>query len=148
VGTRSAEAAGEVNEETYFIGHSMGCQTIARYLEGLPEGQKVGGAIFVAGFFTRLTNLEQGEEDVETIRSVEKEWLTTPLDLTKVSSHLPKSVAIFSDNDLWVPLDNQDAFRDELSSEIIVEHEKGHFTERDGVTELPVVLERFLDLSK
>src|SRR3972149_1809387 len=44
-----AEVVGVPDEQTYLIGHSMGCQTIARYLESLPEGVRVGGAIFVAG---------------------------------------------------------------------------------------------------
>ena len=52
-----AEVVGEIDENTYFVGYSMGCQTIARYLETLPEGVKVGGAVFVAGFFKRLTGL-------------------------------------------------------------------------------------------
>ena len=43
-----AEAVGTPDENTYFVGHSMGCQTIARYLETLPEGAKVGGAVFGA----------------------------------------------------------------------------------------------------
>src|SRR3989338_169649 len=46
-----AETVGVPDEETYFVGHSMGCQTIARYLESLPAEIKIGGAIFVAGFF-------------------------------------------------------------------------------------------------
>src|SRR3989344_6946533 len=46
-----AQVVGVADEETYFVGHSMGCQAIARYLESLPEGVKIGGAVFVAGFF-------------------------------------------------------------------------------------------------
>ena len=45
-----AHAVGTPDENTYLIGHSMGCQTIARYLVSLPEDIKVGGVIFVAGF--------------------------------------------------------------------------------------------------
>src|SRR3989338_6321554 len=100
------ETVGNPNEQTYFVGHSMGCQAIARYLEGLPENIMVGGAVFVAGFFKRLTNLE----DDDIVRSVYKEWLTTPLNLEKVKIHLKKSVAIFPDNDPYVSLDNQDDF--------------------------------------
>jgi hypothetical protein len=55
------EAVGEPDEQTYFVGHSMGCQAIARYLAALPEGTKVGGAVFVAGFFKSLTGLEDEE---------------------------------------------------------------------------------------
>ena len=137
-----AKVVGEPDQETYFVGHSMGCQTIARYLEGLPAGVKIGGAVFVAGFFKRLTNIvEEGSGEKET----ERHWMDAPLDLDKVKTHLLKSVAIFSDNDRFVPLDNQDDFRDKLGSEIIIEHNKGHFSGGgDQITELPVVLENLL----
>ncbi|MDD5043900.1 MAG: alpha/beta fold hydrolase [Patescibacteria group bacterium] len=142
-----AETVGPVDENTYLVGHSMGCQAIARYLESLPAGVKVGGAVFVAGFFKRLTNLE----DEEDVRETAKHWLEAPLDLAKAKTHLPKSVAIFSDNDQYVSADNQDDFRDKLGSEIVIEKHKGHFTGPgeggDGITELPVVLESILNMT-
>ncbi len=139
-----AETVGKAHEQTYFVGHSMGCQTIARYLESLQDGVRVGGAVFVAGFFKRLTGLE----DDTDVQKIDKHWLNTPLDMQKVKSHLIKSVAIFSDNDPWVPLDNQDDFRDKLGSKIIIEHEKGHFNTAAGVTELPPVLNAVLEIAK
>ena len=134
-----AKAVGIVNENTYFIGHSMGCQTIVRYLETLPEEVRVGGAIFVAGFFKSLT-LGTGEE-----KEVAKEWLETPINFEKVKSHLPKSVAIFSDDDPWVPLENQDEYKNKLESEIIIENNMGHFSESNGVKEIPILLEKLLN---
>ncbi len=123
-----AESVGNAEENTYFVGHSMGCQTIARFLESLPEGTKVGGAVFVAGFFKRLSGLEDDADVQET----DKHWLGAPLDFEKVKSHLPKSVAIFSDDDPYVPFDNQDDFRDKLGSEIVVEHMMKHFSGGSG----------------
>src|SRR6185436_17234787 len=97
----------------------------------------IGGAVFVAGFFKRLTNLEEGEEP-----AIADEWLTTPIDLQKVKARIPKSVAIFSDDDPFVPEENQEAFRDVLGSEIIVEHAQGHFSgPTDKKFELPIALE-------
>lgn len=140
-----AETVGKPDKNTYFVGHSIGCQTIARYLETLSDGVKVGGAVFVAGFFKRLTGLED-EPDVHTTA---KHWFETPLDLEKVKSHLSKSIAIFSDNDPYVPLDNQDNFREKLGSEIIIEHKMGHFSGlSDGITELPVILESVLKIAQ
>lgn len=138
-----AEVVGTADDQTYFVGHSMGCQTIARYLESLSTGVKVGGAVFVAGFFKHLTGLEDDPDVHET----DKHWLGTPINLEKVKSHLSKSVAIFSDDDPWVPLDNQDDFRDKLGSEIVIEHARGHFSgARDGTKEVPVVLKKLLDV--
>lgn len=137
-----AQTVGTPHSETFFVGHSMGCQTIARYLESLSDEVKVGGVVFVAGFFTRLTNLEDEEE----VRVTAAHWLETPIDLKKVAEHLPKSVAVFSDNDPYVPLDNQETFRDVLGSEIVVVSNQGHFSGSTGTTELPVVLDALLKI--
>jgi hypothetical protein len=107
------KAVGVLDEHTFFVGHSLGCQAIARYLETQSERVKVGGIVFVAGFFKRLTGLEEGEEEIGN------HWLKTPLDFAKIKSHFTKSFAIFSDNDPFVPLDNIDDFKDKLDSEII-----------------------------
>jgi len=138
-----AKAVGTPDENTFFVGHSMGCQAICRFLESLPEGMRIGGAVFVAGFFKRLT----GIEDIEDQKATEKHWLSAPIDFTKVKSRLQKSIAIFSDNDPFVPLDNQGDFRDKLGSKIIVEHQAGHFRTSDGVVEPTVILESVLNLA-
>ena len=139
-----AAAVGEADDETFFVGHSMGCQTIARYLESLPESKRVGGAVFVAGFFKRLTGLEYDAD----VQATDKHWLGASLDLAKVRTHLPKSVAIFSDNDPFVPLDNQDDFRDQLGAKIVIENSKGHFSGGDDhCFELPSALAAVLEIS-
>ncbi len=137
-----AAAVGTADADTYFVGHSMGCQTIARYLAGLPEGAKVGGVVYIAGFFKRLTNLEGPPEE-----ALWESWRATPIDFEKVQARAPKSVAIFSDNDPFVPLDNQDDFRDKLGSKIIIKHEQGHFTESVRCLELSDALEAILKLA-
>jgi predicted alpha/beta hydrolase family esterase len=137
-----AQAVGEPDEETYFVGHSMGCQAVARYLESLPEGTTAGGVLYVAGFFKRLTGLTAAEE------SIAAPWLQTPVDFVKVKSRAPKSIAIFSNDDPFVPLDNQSDFKEKLSSEIIVQHGMKHFNEESGCFELPVALESLLKLAQ
>ncbi|HBK33545.1 TPA: hypothetical protein DEP34_03915 [Candidatus Uhrbacteria bacterium] len=139
-----AQVVGIPDAQTYFVGHSMGCQTIARYLTSLPSEARVGGAVFVAGFFKKLTNLET-DEDTQTIV---KSWLDCPIDFADVASHLPKSIAIFSDTDPYVPMENQDDFRDHLGSKIIIEHAKGHFSgSLDKAFEVPVILESVLEIA-
>ena len=138
-----AAVVGTADKDSYFIGHSMGAQTIARYLESLPDGVRVGGAVFVAGFFKRLTGLENDAD----VQATDRHWLEAPIDLKKVAAHMRASVALFSDNDPYVPLDNQDDFRKEFHSLVIVLHHMGHFSGSDGIKELPVALEALVSIT-
>lgn len=135
------DAVGSPDADTYLVGHSMGCEAIARYLESLPEDVEVGGVVFVAGFFKSLT-LDASEN-----HAIWEAWRTAPIDLAKVRARAPKSIAIFSDNDPYVPLENVDDFRDSLGSQIIVEHDKLHFSGDQGCTELPLALESLRKLA-
>lgn len=137
-----AEAVGEADENTFFVSHSIGCQTTLRYIEGLEEGKKVGGAVFVAGFLN-LKNLETEEE-----KRVSRPWLERPIDFLKIKKHTNKFVAIFSDDDYYVPLSDKDLFKSRLSAKIIIEGEKKHFCGEDGIVELPSVLASILEISK
>lgn len=135
------EVVGEVDEQTFFIGHSIGCQTIMRYVETLPEGKKIGGAVFVAGWF-HLMGL--GEEELP----IAEPWLTTPIDCEKVLLHMCAPKAIFSDNDPVVPASEKEIFENNLQAECVMLHDMGHFSGSDGVTELPEVFDAILDLVK
>ena len=131
------------NEETYLIGHSVGCQTILRYMERLPENTVVGGVVLIAPWiFLTVENLGDDESP-----DTAKPWMETPIDYNKIISHTKKFTGIFSDNDPFVPLDkNEGLLKEKLGAKTIVLHDKGHFTEEDNVTELPEALEEFLRL--
>lgn len=135
------EVVGTPDIDTYFIGHSIGCQTILRYLATLPSSVRVGGIIFVAGWFT-LQNLE--DEDAEAIA---QPWVETPIDFSKVMEKTAKISVFLSDNDPYVSSDHVGLFEKNLCAKIIRERGKGHFTAEDGVTEMPEViaeLQRFI----
>lgn len=133
-----SKVVGDVDENTYFVGHSIGCQTILRYLESLPTDKKVGGVAFVAGWFT-LMNLETDEE-----KEIARPWLETPIDLGKVKQHTKNFFAVFSDDDTVVPQENKKFFEERLGAETTMEHAKGHLSGSDGVKELPLVLDAIL----
>ena len=132
----------KADEETYFVGHSIGWQAILRYLESLPKNIKVGGCVFAAGWFS-LKGLESEEE-----WEIAKPWIETKIDFEKVKKHTKKFVAIFSDNDPWVPIENKKVFVDELNAKIFIEKGKEHFHGAAGVTELPIVLKEILKMIK
>jgi|SRR3989344_718914 len=128
------------NENTILVGHSIGCQTILRYLEQLHPAVRLGKVILLAPWFT-LSDLETEEEKV-----IAKPWIETQIRETDVIKHTPKITAIFSDNDPVVPMEeNRRIFEERFNAEIIIESGKGHFTEEDGVTEVPPVLNSILN---
>ncbi len=126
-----AKLVGSPDSNTFFVGHSIGCQAIIRYLETLPEGVKVGGAVFVAGWYN-LRNLETEDE-----KRIAGPWVNTPRDDEKIKRTINQAVAIFSDNDPFVLPENQKSWKEKVGAEIIVEHNKGHFSGSDGIKELP-----------
>jgi len=136
------EAVGIPNEETFFIGHSIGAQAILRYLESLEDDIKVGGAVLLAGWMNLTDEAYEDDED----REIARPWLETPINFSKIKLHTNKIVAIFSDNDPLVPITDSDIFEKELGAKIIIENNKGHFSGSDGVTELPVVLQSILEM--
>lgn len=132
------------NEETYFIGHSIGCQAILRYMEKLSLRVKMGGVIFIAPWIHLKPETFENEEAEE----IAKPWLETPINFNRVKMRFKKMVCIFSDNDPFVPLSDKDIFKEKLNSEIIVEHKKSHFAGEDNIRELPVALNKLVEISK
>jgi hypothetical protein len=119
-----------VDEETYFMGHSVGCQTIMRYLEKLPKHLEIGGGVFVAGWFN-LKGL--GKEEME----IAHPWINSKIDYERIHRHTEKFLAIFSDDDHFVPLTESKLFKEKLGAKIIVKKKQGHF---EGVDEIPEIL--------
>ncbi|TSC68052.1 MAG: hypothetical protein G01um101472_169 [Parcubacteria group bacterium Gr01-1014_72] len=130
---------GEPDEETFLVGHSIGCQTILRYLETVPNA-KIGGAVFVAGWLS-LQNLSSNEIKVA------KPWLETAIDFGKLKTWARTFVALMSDNDQSVSLEQGIEFANKIGAKVILEKGKGHFTKADGVTALPSVLSALLAMS-
>ncbi|MBS3144012.1 serine hydrolase family protein [Candidatus Woesearchaeota archaeon] len=125
----------DIDEETFFVGHSIGCQTIMRYLETVEEKTKIGGVLFVAGFFT-LNKLETEEE-----KTIAKPWLERPINTEKVKKRVKQIRAIFSDNDPFVPVSNAKQFQEKLGAKTLIEKKQGHFNDDTAPIVLKILLE-------
>jgi len=132
---------GKLDENTFFIGHSVGCQTILRYLE--KENKKCAGIIFVAPW----VELDEDAIKKESKGSLKiyKSW-QKEIDFERIRKLKIKLVSIFSDNDYFVPLNNVRIFEKELLSDIVIMHNKGHFTGSDNIKKLPVVVKELLSI--
>lgn len=126
----------DIDEETYFIGHSIGAQTILRFLEKLPQGKKIAGAAFVAGWF----NLKESFFEDSDEKTIAKPWIESALDYDKIKSHTNNFIAIFSDDDFCVPLSDEELFKQRLNAKTIMKHGEGHFNETQ---QIPEILELF-----
>ncbi len=133
-----------LDSETILVGHSVGCQAIMRYLETLSEESRIDGVVLLAPWMKldQTTIEEEGEEVVEIARP----WMETAINFNKVKLIAGKIIAIFSDNDDFVELSQKDFFEEKLNAQTIVEHEKGHFSPAENISELPSALESILSL--
>ncbi len=125
--------------ETFFVGHSIGCQAIMRYLETLPDATKIGGTIFVAPWFN-LSPLETEEE-----RRIASPWLTEPINTDKIKE-MGEFFAFFTQDDPHVPLDNVAIFENRLGAQTFTFEGGGHLTEDDGVKSIPEVLQKITEM--
>ncbi|MDD4995046.1 MAG: alpha/beta hydrolase [Patescibacteria group bacterium] len=138
------EQIGVPDENTFLFGHSIGAQTILRYIETLPRDIKIGGAVFLAGW-VHLTD-EAYETDEDPV--IAKPWLETPIDWDEIKSHSNKFIGIFSDDDPLVPISDAKIFESKLGAKIIIEHEKEHFSGSTGIKELPATLNALLEIAE
>lgn len=130
------DAVGRPDRDTYFVGHSLGCIAIARYLGTLPPRARVGGCVFVAGF--------SGDINIPEIT----EFYSLPFDPAAARRHCDKFVCIFSDNDHAVPFSRSLDFAKQLGAKTILEKGKDHFCTDDGVSALPSAFAAVLSLAK
>jgi uncharacterized protein len=125
---------GKPTEDTYLVGHSLGCITILRYLETLKDDEQIGGVILVAGFGQRFPAY-QGQHD---------SFFDHELDWQRIREHCRNFVAVNSDDDPHIGLEQMELFHDRLDAKGVVLHGMGHFGSADNVFELPVVRDELL----
>ena len=132
-----------LDENTYFIGHSIGCQTIMRYLQ-TKEINKIGGILFVSPW---LDLLDYAIEDEESYL-IAKPWLTEKINFEKIKQFTNNINCIFSSNDYFVSLEQKDKFEKLLNAKTIVVNDKGHISQDDNVYELKEILDESIKMLK
>jgi len=138
-----AKQIGIPDKKTILFGHSIGAQTILRYLESLEESAEIEGVVMLAGWVNLTPIAYEAEEDAK----IGSPWIETPINWEKVKKHANKFISIFSDDDSLVPFSDSKIFGEKLGAKIIVEHNKGHFSGSDGITELPSALNSILEIA-
>lgn len=124
-----------LDENTYFVGHSIGCQTIMRYLEN-KNVNKIGGILFVAPWIELLPYAINDEESYK----IAYPWLNTQINFESIKKLTDNITCIFSDNDYFVSSNQKEKFKELLNAKIITVKNKGHISMEDNVYELDEIL--------
>ncbi len=128
------------DEDTFLVGHSLGCITSLRYLETLKEGEIIGGAILVAGFGENLS-YERYKNELDS-------FFQTPVDWEKVKAHCKKFFALHSADDSWVDKKNLALFKEKLGADVLLQNGMKHYSGDDEITELQIVLDELLKMAE
>lgn len=133
-----SEVVDRPDENTILVGHSLGAITILRYLESLKDSEKIGGAVFIAGFANDLTfNGYKGELT---------QFVKNPLDWEKIRKHCKFFSVIQSKDDQWVSVDQFENLKLHLKGKFILTDGMKHFSGDDGITKAPLILQEILSI--
>lgn len=125
-------------EENYLIGHSIGCQTIMRYLEKLPENYKFKGIILVAPWLK--LDIKMLEKEGQGVKEIAMPWIETPINLHKVKKHSDNFTILYSTSDPYVSSRDLLILKEGLDASFVNVGDLGHFTEDDGIKKLPEIM--------
>lgn len=120
----------ELNENTYFVAHSLGTITLLKYLTQYEELPEFGGFVLVSGFDRKIPKYEVLHPFVEG-----------KTDYKKINSKAKKRFVVASENDTIVPIELSREVAEKLNTELYILKKAGHFLAREGITELPLVEE-------
>ncbi|WP_419836571.1 RBBP9/YdeN family alpha/beta hydrolase [Xenorhabdus bovienii] len=116
----------KADDDTIFIGHSLGCVTLLRHLEAISStADRIGGYILVSGFDSPLENLPK--LNIFTAEPLSYAFLR------EVTEH---RISIISSNDYIVSPQFSHALANSLQTKIINVDNAGHFLDREGFTHL------------
>jgi len=130
-----AERIQAPDEHTYFVGHSLGCICILRYLETLRHVNRVGGLILVSGFIDRVEQLPQLDE-----------FTADKIDAQRLIDMAPRRTVVASTDDSIVPYVHSATLAQRLEAKLCVVRGGGHFLASDGFTEFPEVMKELTEM--
>lgn len=133
------DAVGSPTEEIFLVGHSLGVPAILRYLETLPIGSKIGGAILISGFIHGIPS-----DRYEMINKFSEK----SFDFNHIKNICKNFTVIHGADDVIVPFSDAEEFSENLSCELISIPNGKHLNENSGFYELSEALESLLKMIK
>jgi hypothetical protein len=134
VGALSKAVGPTPEPSTLLMGHSVGCQTVIRYLATLPPGRVIDGVLLVAAWW-----------DVDKPWESIVPWIETPVDLARVRAAARRFVVLMSDNDPFTAdhARNRRLWEERLGAEVVLAPGARHFNNPREPAVLETLLSRF-----
>ncbi|MFV5372071.1 RBBP9/YdeN family alpha/beta hydrolase [Acinetobacter pittii] len=118
----------KVDENTYFVAHSLGVITLLHFLQR-HDYQKIGGMILVSGFSGPISDFSPLDA-----------YITKSKVNTDYFKDIKKKLVYLSDNDDLVPPELTIQLAKEIDAPYITVPNGGHFLGREGYTSFPQVV--------
>lgn len=118
--------------ENVIVAHSLGVITILEYLSQYSGPINVKGIVLVAGFSEKIKKLKKLNQYIEN----------TQIDYEKIKNVIPNIICIAGDEDRTVPYQLSVRLAEKLDAPIITLKHDGHFCDRDGYDQFPLVKEK------
>ena len=125
-----------IDENTIFVGHSLGCGFILDMLETL--NQSIKCSFLVAGFLKKFNKPEFVE--------LNKTFVDKDFKWNKIKQNCGKFFVFNSDDDPNVPLEKGKELAEKLNVELILVPNAGHFNTKAGYTKFDLLLEEIKEI--
>ena len=110
------------DDEIFLVGHSLGASTVLKYLEQIPEGKKISGAVLMSGFVSPL----EPENPESKYRAIDS-FFTPEINLEKIKNKSDKFVVFHSTDDPAVPFSQALKISSGLGCKLVKVDKGGHF---------------------
>lgn len=124
----------KVDENTYFVAHSLGVITLLHFLQR-HDYQKIGGMILVSGFSGPISDFSPLDA-----------YITKSKVDTSYFKDIKKKLVYLSDNDDLVPPKLTIELAKEIDAPYITVPNGGHFLGREGYTKFPQLVDSLKEM--
>lgn len=118
-----------IDENTFFIGHSLGCAATLNFLSSQPDSIRIGAILLVCGFYEPLP-----------IYSQLNSFIQSNCDFDRICAICPNRLVLSARDDYIVPTSLSQNLAKNLKATFIQTHDGGHFMQDDGFREFPLLM--------
>lgn len=120
----------KLDQNSFFIAHSLGCISLLNYFETLKELPQIGGIILVSGFEQKLANIPELDD-----------FIPIEIDYKRIIKAITSRVVVTAVNDDIVPTEFSKKLADRLNAKFYQLSSGGHFLASEGFLEFPEIYE-------